>query len=91
MDQPRQEDPNTIDSRQLAMEMNERTAKQPQRELGEVPQGVVVPERFGNRYRFSSQVFWSTSFLDGSFGQRISDRRMGGNMHLLYLGGSQKR
>jgi hypothetical protein len=62
MDQPRQEDPNTIDSRQLAMEMNERTAKQPQRELGEVPQDVVVPERFGNRYRFSSQVFWSASF-----------------------------
>jgi len=91
MDQPRQEDPNTIDSRKLAMEMNERTAKQPQRELGEVPQDVVVPERFGNRYRFSSQVFWSTSFLDESFGQRISDRRMGGNMHLLFLGGSQKR
>ena len=39
-----------------SMEMNERTAKQPQRELGEVPQGVVVPERFGNRYRLSSQV-----------------------------------
>ena len=62
MDQPRQEDPNTIDNRQLAMEMNERTAKQPQRELGEVPQDVVVPERFGNRYRFSSQVFWAASF-----------------------------
>jgi hypothetical protein len=71
--------------------MYERTAKQPQRELGEVPQGVVVPERFGNRYRFSSQVFWSTSFLGKSYGQRISDRRMGGNMDLLYLGGSQKR
>jgi hypothetical protein len=58
----RQKDPNIIDSRQLAMEKNERTAKQPQRELGEVPQDVVVPERFGNRYRFSSQVFWSASF-----------------------------
>ena len=58
----RQKDPNTIDSRQLAMEKNERTAKQPQRELGEVPHDVVVPERFGNRYRFSSQVFWSASF-----------------------------
>ena len=45
-----------------SMEMNERTAKQPQRELGEVHQDVVVPERFGNRYRFSSQVFWSASF-----------------------------